>query len=230
MKRGFVNTDNVKKFKAAIDRLQSREEQVPGMALIYGEPGLGKTKAVASWCAQNVNNSFFIRTKKLMTGRWLLEELVSELGEQADKRVPDLYRQARNILMEKQCTVFFDEVDYLCHDARVIETLRDLHDDTGTPIVLVGMAEAEKKLSRYRHLYDRFSEIVKFQDLTELDVRTIADEMCDVKVTDDAIRYIHSQGSRFRKIVIQLYRCEAIAKRNSLKEITGAHLQAWRRK
>jgi len=230
LKRVFVNTQNVKFFKGAIERLQSREEQVPGMALVYGEPGLGKTKAVAAWCAQNSNNSYFIRTKKLMTGRWLLEELVSELGEQADKRVPDLYRQARNILMEKQCTVFFDEVDYLCHDARVIETIRDLHDDTGTPIVMIGMAEAEKKLSRYRHLYDRFSEVVKFQDLTEMDVRTIADEMCEVKVNNDAIAHIHSQGSRFRKIVIQLYRCESIAKKNSLKEITAAHLQNGRRK
>jgi len=230
LKRVFVNTENVKSFKAAISRLQSREEQVPGMALIYGEPGLGKTKTVASWCAQNCNNSFFIRTKKLMTGRWLLEELVSELGEQADKRVADLYRQARTILMERQCTVFFDEVDYLCHDARVIETLRDLHDDTGTPIVMVGMAEAEKKLSRYRHLYDRFSEVVKFQDLTEMDVRTIADEMCDVKVSDDATRYIHSLGGRFRKIVIQLYRCESIAKKNSLKEVTASHIQNGRRK
>lgn len=230
MNRIFVNTQNVKFFTGAMGRLLTRGEQVPGMALIYGEPGLGKTKTVASWCAQHVNNSFFIRTKKLMTGRWLLEELVSELGEQADKRVADLYRQARNILMEKQCTVFFDEVDYLCHDARVIETLRDLHDDTGTPIVMIGMGEAKKKLSKYRHLYDRFSEIVEFKDLTEQDVRTIANEMCEVKVTDDAIRHIHSLGGRFRKIVIQLYHCESIAKKNSLKEITAAHIQNGRRK
>ena len=101
MNRVFVNTQNVKFFKGAVERLQNREEQVPGMGLIFGEPGLGKTKTVAAWCAQNGNNSYFIRTKKLMTGRWLLEELVSELGEQADKRVADLYRQARNIMMEK---------------------------------------------------------------------------------------------------------------------------------
>lgn len=225
MKSVFVNTKNVKDFNGAMERLQDRGSDVPGMALIYGEPGLGKTKTVATWCAKNTNNSYFIRTKKLMSGRWLLEELVSELGEQADRRISDLYRQARDILNEKQCTVFFDEVDYLCHDARVIETLRDLYDDTGTPIVMIGMAEAAKKLSRYKHLYDRFSQVIKFQDLTELDVRTIANELCEVKVNDDAIRYIHSLGGRFRRIMIQLYRCESIAKKNSLNEISAALLQ-----
>ncbi len=83
---------------------------------------------------------------------------------------------------------------------------------------------ADKKLARYRHLYDRFSEIVKFQELADVDVKTIADEMCEVKIKEDAVKYIHSQSNRFRKIIVWLYRAEHIAKANNLKEISAEHL------
>ena len=227
MRRVFVKTSNVRNFLAAVTRLQNRQDDIPGMALVYSDPGLGKTKTSLWWVAQN--NGVFLRTKKLMTGRWLLEELVAELGEQPDKRVSDLYRQARTLLLERPRTLFVDEVDYLCHDARVIETLRDIHDDTGNPVVFIGMGMADKKLARYKHLYDRFSEIVKFTDLTEADVKTIADEMCEARLKEDAVKYIHAQANRFRRIIVWLYKAENIARANNLKEITAEHLSSRKR-
>ena len=46
---------------------------------------------------------------------------------------------------------------------KTIEILRDIHDETNCPIIFVGMGLAHKKLEKYKHLYDRFSEIVKFE-------------------------------------------------------------------
>ena len=222
MKKVFAKTSNVNNFVTAMNRLTNREDGIPGMALLYSEPGLGKTRTTLWWCAQN--DGVFIRTKKLMSGRWLLEEIVAELGEAPDKRVSDLFRQAVSQLFERPRTLFIDEVDYLTHDARIIETLRDIHDTTGTPVVFIGMGHADKKLLRFKHLYDRFSEIIKFQDLSVKDVGAIAEQMCEVKLTDDAISYIHSQANRFRRVVVWLYKCEAIARTNSLKEIPAAYL------
>jgi DNA transposition AAA+ family ATPase len=222
MKKVFARTSNVERFILSMSRLQNRQEGIPGMALVYGEPGLGKTKTALWWIAQN--DGVFIRTKKLMTGRWLLEEIVAELGEAPMRRISDLFRQAQEQLLEHPRTIFVDEADYLSHDARVLETLRDLHDITGSPIVLIGMDQADKKLARYKHLYDRFSEIVHFKSLTEQDIRMIADQLCEVALSDDAISYIAEQANRFRKIVVWLYRAEAIAKANSLKVVSAQHL------
>lgn len=222
MRKVFARTSNVNNFVAAMTRLVKREEGIPGMALVFGEPGLGKTKTCIWWCCQN--DGVFIRTKKLMSGRWLLEELVAELGEAPMRRTSDLFRQAVDQLLEKPRVIFVDEADYLAHDARVIETLRDIHDTTGTPIVLIGMDQADKKLMRFKHLYDRFSEIVRFHPLSEADVKAIAEQMCEVAISKDAIAYIHSQANRFRRVLVWLYRCEAIAKANSLKEVTLSHL------
>lgn len=222
MKRVFARTSNVQNFLSAMTRLQKREEGIPGMALVYGEPGLGKTRTSLWWCAQN--DGVFIRTKKLMSGRWLLEEIVAELGEAPMRRTSDLFRQAVDQLLERPRTLFVDEADYLAHDARVIETLRDLHDTTGTPFVLIGMDQADKKLMRFKHLYDRFSEIVRFHPLSEADIKAIAEQMCEVKLSDDAVSYIHSQANRFRRVVVWLYKAEAIARANSLKEVRAEHL------
>ena len=63
-----------------------------------------------------------------------------------------------------------DEVDYLINDSKAIETIRDIHDKTGIPVLLVGMGSVDKKLSRYKHLFDRIIEIYKhqFQDLNDV--------------------------------------------------------------
>jgi len=222
MKKVFAKTSYVNLFVAAMTRLVNRQPEIAGMSLLYGDPGLGKSRTALWWVAQS--NGVFIRTKKLMSGRWLLEEIVSELGESPMRRISDLFRQCVDMLLENPRTLFIDEVDYLAHDARVIETLRDIHDTTGTPFVFIGMGQADKKLMRFKHLYDRFSEVIKFGDLTEPDVRAIVDQMCEVKMADDAIKYLHDTSNRFRKIVVAMYRAESIARANSLKEVTMAHL------
>lgn len=227
MKKIFCKTSNVSSFIASMNRLMQRQDGIPGMALVFGEPGLGKTRTVLWWCTQG--NGVFIRAKSFTSGRWLLEELVAELGEAPMRRISDLFRQAVDLLMDRPRAIFVDECDFLLHDSRVVELLRDLYDTTGTPVILIGMNNADKKLLRFRHLFSRFSEIIKFHDLTESDVKEICTSMCEVKLSSDAVKYVYSQTNSFRRVVVQLYKAEAIARANSLKEVTAEHLNGARK-
>ena len=47
MKTEFIITRNVKKFVALMTELQSLPPNIPKMALVYGETGLGKSETVA---------------------------------------------------------------------------------------------------------------------------------------------------------------------------------------
>ena len=221
MRKVFATTSNVKRLVEAMGRLVVRDWSVPGMGLLFGEPGLGKTKSALWWTARN--DGIFVRTKKLMTGRWLLEEIVAELGEAPAYRTADLFRQIRDQLLERPRAIFIDEVDYF--DARMIETLRDVHDETGAPLILIGMGQADKKIMRYKHLWDRLSEVVKFAELTQADIADIAKQLCEVPLADDAAIFIHSKGTRFRRVMVWLYRAEAIAKTNKLAQVTAADLK-----
>ncbi len=223
MRKIFARTQNVKNFITLMNNLQSRADGVPGMALVYGEPGLGKTQAVLWWAAQN--EAVFIRSTNLMSGRWLLEEVVEELGEVPFYKCSDLFKQCVRQLKEEPRVIIVDEIDYLVSDSRAIETLRDIHDKTGTPVVLVGMGQADKKLMRYRHLYDRLSEKLKFEPFTQKDIKDIIEQLCEVKMTDCGVNYIYSQTNRFRQIVKLINKAENIAKANDLNAIDEATLK-----
>ena len=113
-----------------------------------------------------------------------------------------------------------DEIDYLMNDFNTIETLRDIHDKTECPIVFVGMSLVHKKLERYKHLYDRFSEIVKFESFGVADLKQIFDSLSEIPFATESIEYIHPKYNRFRQIVQLINQLETYAKDNGITEYT----------
>ena len=101
-----------------------------------------------------------------------------------------------------------------------IETLRDIHDETDCPIIFVGMGLTHRKLERYKHLYDRFSEIVKFETFGVNDIGQIINQLSEIPFTPDAVEYIHTKYNSFRQIVQLINQMEIFAKDNNLTEIT----------
>lgn len=159
-----------------------------------------------------------------MTTHWLLEELVNELGETPMYKSSDLFNQAVRQLIENPRLIIVDEIDYLAGDKQTIETLRDIHDKTGIPVIMVGMGMADKKLIRYKHLFDRISEILKFSTFDLEDVKTIIEQLSEVPITAEAVEFIHQKANRFRQIVKLISKAEQIAEANNLKEIGIAEL------
>ena len=217
MKKVFVKTKNVKQLISMMNRLREREDGVPGMGLVYGEPGLGKTYAITWWAAQN--DAILIRSANLMSARWLLEEMVEELGEIPYNKFSDIFNQVVSQLIKTPRTIIVDETDYLTIDSRAVETLRDIHDKTNVPIVLVGMTSANSRLKKFNHLYDRLSEIVKFEKFTKTDIKTIVQELSEIEMTECAIRYMYTNLNRFRQIVKVINKAEILAKANGLSSI-----------
>ena len=81
------------------------------------------------------------------------------------------------------------------------------------------MGLAHRKLERYKHLYDRFSEILKFETFGVNDLKQIFDQLAEIKITLEAIEYIHKKFNRFRQIVQLINQLEIIARENNLDEI-----------
>lgn len=217
MNKIFVKTNNVKNFIGLVENLQNKPKNIPKMGLVYGEPGLGKSQT-ALWLACKYDG-VYLRASNLMTGRWLLEELVKELDEIPRYLTSDNFNLVVKKLKQKPQIIFIDEIDYLMNNYKTIETLRDIHDETGCPIIFVGMGLAHRKLERYKHLFDRFSEIIKFETFGVNDLKQIFDQLAEVKLTPDAIEYIHKKYNRFRQLVQLINQLEIIAKENHLKEI-----------
>lgn len=218
MNRIFVKTTNVKNFIGLVENLQNKPKNIPKMGLVYGELGLGKSQT-ALWLACKYD-AIYLRATNLMTGRWLLEEIAKEMDEIPRYLTSDNFNLIVQKLKQKPQLIIVDEIDYLMNNLKTIEILRDIHDETGCPIIFIGMGLAHRKLERYKHLYDRFSEIVKFETFGVNDFPQIVSQLSEVTFTPDAVEYIYSKFNRFRQIVQLINKMETFAKDNNLTEIT----------
>ena len=218
MNKIFVKTQNVKNFIGLVENLINKPKNIPKMGLVYGEPGLGKSQT-ALWLSCKYDG-IYLRASNLMTGRWLLEEIVKELDEIPRFLTSDNFNIVVKKLKQNPQVIFIDEIDYLMNNYKSIETLRDIHDEADCPIIFIGMGLAHRKLERYKPLYDRFSEILKFETFGVNDLNQIINQLSEVTFTPDAIEYIHSKYNRFRQIVQLINQMETFAKDNNLEEIT----------
>lgn len=217
MKTAFVKTKNVRGFINLIYNLKNKPDNISKIGLIYGEAGLGKTKT-AQYLAIKFD-AIYVRAINSMTPKWLMEEIAKELDEIPRFFTADIFRQCVNTLRQNPQIIIIDEIDYLLKDFKTIEILRDLHDETGVPIILVGMDLAKHKLKKYTHLYDRISEIYHFTEFDFKDIKQITEELSEVEITDCAIKVILSKATRFRQIVQITDKFEQAAQANSLTQI-----------
>ena len=216
MKRTFIKTKNVKRFIALMDELQTLPYNIPKIALVYGDYGLGKSQTIQWWVDKN--NSVYVRAVKSMTSRWLISEIAEELGEEPFWHTQETFSIVESHLKRNPKTIVIDEMDYLTQND-TIELIRDLHDKTNCPIVLVGMAMADKKLARYPHLCDRIYKSLKFETFNSEDIKEILSELTELNFTSDAIDYLATRTNQFRQLVKITNKLEKLSATNDLQEL-----------
>lgn len=171
MNNTFIRTKNVKNFVSLMDNLQKLPPNIPKLALVYGEHGLGKTHTIMWWAIRN--NAIYIRANNEMTQSGLLKAIVEELDERPFFYMQENYKLILKHLKSDPKTIIVDEVDYLIGSKNAIEILRDMQDCTGSPLVLVGMGLVDKKISRLKHFDDRLFNKLKFEHFNQEDIEKI---------------------------------------------------------
>ena len=218
MKNSLIKTRNVKKFISLMDNLQKAPSNVSKMALVYGAFGLGKSQTIMWWVTNN--DAIYVRCNHNISPRWLLSEIVKELDEVPCYTSQRLFEQIEEKLKYNPKILVVDEIDYLFSNKHTIETLRDIHDKLGIPVLLVGMELADKKLQKYGHINDRIFAKLKFEKLSKEDFKEIIETLSEVKFSDNAIKYITNRNLQFRQIVKVITKAEKLANTNKLSEIS----------
>lgn len=221
MKSRIVPISNVARLSEAASALVDRPYGMPGMGLIEGETGYGKSTA-AAWMITRLNG-VYVRALATSTPSSLLDSICKEL--QISRRptnvgtVEEIVRR----LAESQRPVFIDEADYLVEQKRLVETLRDIHDLATVPVVLIGMAGIRRKLTRWTQVTGRIAQWVDFQPSTFEDAKLLARELAEVTIADDLVRQLHvaTHGS-VRLIVVGLGRIEQFARSRGLSQVSAA--------
>ena len=190
---------------------------------MFGEYGLGKSETIKWWTFKN--DCIYVRANQGMTSRWLLSEIAEELGEEAFWHIQDTFNLVEQKLKQNPKPLIIDEVDYLVTN-NVIEILRDLHDRTGCPMIMVGMVNIYKKLSRYPHLNDRIYKAFKFEPYDKQDIKQILSELSEIPITNDGLEYLATRLNQLRQIVKLINKIEKLAKTNELTELNEKNLRS----
>lgn len=221
MKAKMAMTANLLQFMSAVDNLMNRPQGTEGMGLLWAEPGEGKSTAVAY--VANALDGVFVRAVGCWTVTSMLGEICRELGGQRMLRRSDMVEFIVKRLAEKPRPIFIDEADYLFSQFSMIDSLRDIYDMSGSPVILIGMEDIARKLQQHSRIARRITQWVEFTGLTFEDARLVATDCCETDVADDLLTYLHTESrGNIGRIIIGLTRIERKAKMNGLSQIDRA--------
>jgi len=221
MKHSILKVKNVARMALAGEALTNRAIGMPGMGLVYGPTGAGKTTAI-TWYI-NQCNGVYVRAWAVWSPSAMLEAICTELDL---PKARNLSRMAADIVAKMEETgraLFIDEADYVIDQKRMVETLRDLHDMSSTPVILIGMEGIHRKIQQRKQVSGRLAEWVHFDPCDIDDARILADGLSDVIVDDDLLDYLFKKTSGLaRNICVGLSKIERRGKRLGKDRMTLA--------
>lgn len=225
MKEEFIPTGNYIKMKHSFSRLKELPPSAPKIGLGYGNFGLGKTFSLEKIAAEE--DAVLLRAAQTWTKSALLTRLCQELNLDEKGSASVKYQRVLEALLDDPVILIIDEIDALLRSTKteVLELLRDLHDEAGIILFMVGMEEANAKLKRHKHYYSRIVEFVFFQQTDRDDIAKLC-ALCEVHIEDDLIDYLAKSYPNLRQTKVLLLRLESWCE---LNDIETANLQVFKK-
>jgi|GEM_PF-1309796 hypothetical protein len=229
MNKTFIRTNNYNRVVAAVDALVNRDPSLPGLGLIYGCWGYGKTEVVEQF--YGISDTFYLRVLETWRPRRLLEEMceVMKLGTPV-YRLDRLCDQVIQGCRRWRKPIFIDEADYLFWEGgKMLNIIRDIHDMTKVPIILIGMEAIYGRLEKYGQFFSRIlpAAIVEFQAVTPPEIILIAKEWTGLSIGMEAAellcRYVSGD---FRYVVGYLLTLEEACRTNGTTQIAPKMIEA----
>lgn len=224
---GFIETSTVKQIWNALQYAQIANS----ISIVYGNPGVSKTKAIREY--QHRNNNVWIVTISPSRNSVLecLFEIALELGiHNAPRRKGPLSRLISHKLEGTNGLIIIDEADQLNLEA--IEELRSIQERSEVGLSLVGNHQVYSNLTGGRRdldfarLFSRVGKKLVINKVKKHDVRDVADAWGLVnKAERELVEKIASKPGGLRTL-FQTLKLAAVIARGRGKAITADAIKA----
>jgi DNA transposition AAA+ family ATPase len=217
VKTKFLPVKNVQAFNSAMTRLEQRGSGVPGLALVVGPAGRGKTQTSMNYRASG--KSYYVTANPLWSALWMLNDVqlalqnvLTGISYGITKRA---FEECARRLSDNPMPLIIDEADQICRNMKILETLRHLHDRTGAPIVFIGTEIIAGRLAQFEQFWSRVSQVVTFNPLELAEIRMVAKTLCDLDLNEEAAGELYKKThGQFRDEIVMLTHLERAAKSN----------------
>lgn len=195
---------------SALQGAMTRPAHLPGIVVLYGPSGLGKSTAAAVAAMQL--QAYYVQAKSSWTRKAVYQSILKVMGIVPAKTIYEMEDQVAAQLAASGRPLIVDECDHLVAKSS-IEIVRDIYEASGAAILLIGEEHLPAGLARWERIHNRVLEWVPAQYATMTDARALRDLYCDrVAVEDDLLAKIHevSKGVA-RRICVNLERAQQAA-------------------
>lgn len=226
MKERIAPVKNLARLQELLESLKLRSSRLPGVGVVYGETGVGKSTGL-TWAAVR-ENAAYVRALRVWSPSSMLDTICEELDIEASRNLARTLRAIVNELSAQNRMLILDEADYLVEKRSLLDTLRDLHDLSAMPLILVGMGDFVKKLKSridQKQFNGRIAFECAFQPLDADDTQRVVKDLSEVTIEDDLVAKLHAAaGGSIRLVCVGIERIERHAKHRGLKAIGS---KAW---
>lgn len=214
---------NVALFNELVERVMNRPIGLPGLATFHGPSGYGKTFS-ATYAAHKFK-AYYIKVGDSWTRKTFLEKLITEIGEKAYGTIPNMVDQVVDILIGIDRPIIIDEFDTVV-DKNYPELIREIHDETDAPIILIGEERLPSKLMKWERIHNRMLDWVAAQPVLREEVNILARyNAADIEIADDLLDQVFkvSEGCA-RRVSINLNRIRNVTTGRGLSRM---NLKDW---
>ena len=220
----FVNRPaplkNVAAFSGLISRVVERHAGLPGLACFHGPSGLGKTKSAIY--GANMYRAAYVECGTLTTARSMLISILREIGVTKPRgTATDMIEQAVEILaLDRMRPLIIDEAHHIAHK-RFVDVIRELHDKSLAPIILIGEETLPKHLETHERVHNRMLDWVAALPCDADDFHHLTVSVCPkIAIEDDlATAMLEKTRGNTRRLVVNLAKAEELALQEGLASI-----------
>jgi len=220
-----VPTENLQGFASVAEALTSKSERLDRMGLIFGKWGLGKSTSL-QWYYTN-NPCFYVRAMAAWqrSANMMVEDILAAYRVEARGRLKLDIRELVRTVKKHGVPLFIDEADRVVRRAILIETIRDVHDLSRVPIILIAQEDVMNLLGRrdMGHILSRITEKYEFRELSVRDIQRSAQDLCGFSCNEKVAVFTRKVClGDFRLLNAFLLRAEELCFYNKTSEITAS--------
>lgn len=209
MKRDvMVETGQVAALRDAVTEALGAGPGHPAMVMAWGEAGTGKTIAARMLYVEC--GGIYLRALEGTSPAAFLQDICFEAEGSRPHGAARCKTAILGRLREEPAPIFMDEADRL--HVSLLEHLRDIHDITGSPVILIGEMGLPARVSARARINDRIPQAfrVAFRGIRSNDVLIYAEKAADLALTPEAAGVVcdFTKGN-FRRVhnaVFSLYK------------------------
>lgn len=207
-----------------MDHLVNRAPALPGIGVIYGPSGYGKSCAVAGVVSSY--RAVYVQCRSYLTKRSLLETILDEIGVRPGRTVHEMVNQICEQLAHGGRPLILDEANHLV-TRNLVELALDIYEGAGTPLVMVGEEWLPRKLKRWERVHNRVLEWMAAEPTDLPDAQKLAKLYApDVPIGDDLLEQIVKQTKGVtRRVCVNIEGVRQEAKKAGVSKVVD--LKTW---